>query len=87
MKIYVVKSEVNVDGEIFFDAIPCKTEEAAKRVFENEKENVFKKGYHFSILEKDEYEIEDEPNHYFINDLSDDYYCEFLIIEKTLIEE
>ena len=90
MKIYIVKFESNVDGEILFDAVPCATKEAAIKVLQEEKEWVLKESVHFSRFTEEELkeycEMIDEDTHFYVSDNSDDYYEDYQIEEKNLVE-
>lgn len=88
MKIFIVLLESNIDGEVYFDAVPCATKEKAIEVLRNEKEWVLKESHHFSQFSEDELkeycDIVDEEEHFFITDNSDDYYEDYQITEKEV---
>ena len=85
-KIWLVIQESCVDGEILFNATPCATEAAAKRVFEQVKEQVFTHS-HFSNYEDDDYETDaDTESEFYIYDPCDNYYENIYIAECELVE-
>lgn len=93
-KIWIFTQESNVDGEITFNVIPCASEEAAKKVFEEEKNWILNDSYHFGQnMTKEEREEEcgieesekqGEWYRFFIQDYSDDYYEELYVEEKII---
>jgi len=89
MKIYIVKLESMVDGEVFFEAIPCASEEVARQVLEKEKNTILHESFHFSFDGEtyDHMEIEEGKDSFYINDPYDDYYENYTIEEKELIEK
>jgi hypothetical protein len=90
MKIYNVIFESNVDGEMMFEAVPCATEEIAKRVLKEQRDLILNESLHFSNLtddDMDEMEIVDTDEHFYINDQCDDYYEDYYIEEKDVISE
>ena len=90
-KVWIVTQESNVDGEILFSVTPCATEEVAKKVFEELKEETLSNG-HFSdydeLLGTDgEYEVyEDKDYEFFIDDPCDEYYELIRIMEKEILK-
>jgi flavodoxin len=86
-KIWLVIQESCVDGEIYFNATPCATEEVAKRVFEQVKKQV-RTLSHFSNDEEDDYYKvgADTESEFFIDDPCDDYYENIYISECELVE-
>jgi hypothetical protein len=89
-KIYIVKQESNVDGELLFNATPCRTLEAAQKVMSDEIRTIMTESHHFgwcknlSTLEK-EYEVEKDDTSFYLNDPSDDYYEDIKIEEKIIL--
>ena len=84
-KIYLVQVEDNIDGEIYFDTIPCSTIEIARKSMEEQKEFIRKKSQHFNgFSDNGEYEIEETEDKFYINDPSDDYYIYMWIVEKEI---
>ena len=86
-KIWLVNQESCVDGEILFNATPCATEAAAKRVFEQMEKQVYRFGHFSDNDEDDDYEVDaDTENEFFINDPCDDYYENIFITEREIVE-
>lgn len=90
MKIFIVMLESNIDGSVYFDAIPCATKELAIKVLQKEKKWVLKESVHFSLFSEEELgeycELIDEDTHFCITDLYDDYYEDYRIKETSLKE-
>jgi uncharacterized protein YsxB (DUF464 family) len=84
-KIWLVTQESNVDGEITFNAIPCISEKTAKEVMEQEKNTILSESIHYKKYDKDDFKVEDDDVHFFIQDLYDDYY-EYISIEEKEIQ-
>lgn len=84
-KIWLVTQESNVDGEITFNAAPCISEEIAKKVMEQKKNTILTESNHYKKHNKDDFKIEDDDVHFFIQDLYDDYY-EYITIEVKQIQ-
>ena len=84
-KIWLVTQESNVDGEIMFNAIPCASEETAKKVMKQVKNAILSECIHYKEYDKDDFKVEDDEVHFFIQDLYDDYY-EYISIEEKEIE-
>ena len=90
-KIWLVTQESKVDGEIFFNVTPCATEEVAKKVFEQLKNETLSNG-HFGDYEElvgtdDEYEVyEDKEDEFYVDDKYDDYYELIRIEEKEILK-
>ena len=87
MKIWIVNLESNVDGEVMFEAIPCASKEAARRVLKEEKEYVLEESHHWSKYADDFDERIDTEDHFYINDPFDSYYEDYTIEEKEVVEE
>lgn len=85
-KIWVVTQESDVDGEILFNVTPCETEEVAKKVFEQLKEETLSNGHFMDYEEKtDEYEVYTDNDHeFYIDDPYDDYYELIRVYEKEV---
>lgn len=92
MKIYLVLLESNVDGEYYFDVVPCLSMDAAKKVLKEEKNWVLKNSFHFSrytideLKNDEEFEFVDEDKKFYVQDLCDDYWEDYCIIEKEAKE-
>lgn len=86
-KIYLVVQESNVDGELFFNAVPCASLEIARKVMQEEKETILKEGYRYKDFEEcpEDYQFEEDEDSVYINILYDDYYEEIHIEEKEII--
>ncbi len=84
-KIWLVTQESNVDGEIMFNATPCISEETAKKVMEQEKNTILSESIHYKKYNKEDFKVEDDDVHFFIQDLYDDYY-EYITIEEKEIQ-
>ena len=91
MKIWIVNLESCVDGETFYEAIPCATKEVAMRVLKGEKETILKESHHWSNLTQEDFdeciEVEDTPTSFSLYDNTDSYYEYYTIEEKELVEE
>lgn len=86
MKVYLVKQESNVDGEILFNVAPCSSLENAKKVMEIEIATLLADGhYKVSEANSEDFSIEQAENSYYIRDLYDDYY-EYITIEEKEID-
>jgi hypothetical protein len=88
-KVYIVQQESNVDGEIIINNVPCSTMDAALTVLKGEVNTILRESRHYSGRTKEEleedFEIEETPDSYYINDPHDDYYEDINIIEKVIV--
>lgn len=87
-KIWLVTQESNVDGQIMYDVVPCTSEETAKKVMEQEKNTILTdltESNHYKKYNKEDFKVEDDDVHFFIQDLYDDYY-EYITIEEKEIQ-
>ena len=87
-RAYMVIQESNVDGEILFNAVPCTSMETAKAVLAQEKHTILHESHHFANLTEDdmeEMEVEEDEEHFYINDPSDDYYEDIRIEVKNIM--
>ena len=87
-RVYIVRQESNVDGEILFNEVPCMNVEAAKRVLAQEKATILHESHHFGNMTDDdmeEMEIEEDEESFYINDPFDDYYESIKIEVKNII--
>lgn len=89
MKIYVLCLESNVDGNITFEVYPYSTLELAREALASVKKDLLNESIHFGgvDLQSDDYEVVDNEYRFYINDLCDDYYEDYKIKEKYLIEK
>ena len=89
MKIYILCMESNVDGNITFEVYPYSTLELARESLASVKKELLDESKHFNgaDLQSDEYEVVDKEDRFFINDHFDDYYEDYYIKEKYLIEK
>lgn len=89
-KIFIVLQESNVDGELLINAAPCASLKLARKVLKEEKETILNESPHYMGRTKKElkedFEIEETKNSWYINDPCDDYYEDINIIEKELVE-
>lgn len=87
-KIYLVIQESNVDGELFFNAVPCASLEIARKVMQKEKEEILKE-YRYKGFEEcpEDYQFEEDEDSVYINILDDDYYEDIHIEEKEMVTE
>lgn len=89
-KIFIVLQESNVDGELLINAVPCASLKLARKVLKEEKETILNESFHYMGRTKKElkedFEIEETKNSWYINDPCDDYYEDINIIEKELVE-
>lgn len=87
-KIYLVVQESNVDGELFFYAVPCASLEIARKVMQKEKEEILKECRYSGFEEcPEDFQFEEDEDSVFINILDDDYYEEIHIEEKEIITD
>ena len=88
-KVYIVQQESNVDGELIINAVPCTTREAARKVLQDEKNTILHESPHYMGRTKDElkedFEIEESDDRWYINDPCDDYYEDINIVEKVIV--
>ena len=88
-EVYVVIQESNVDGEVEYNATPCATLDAAKKlmngiVFDIVNESKHYSGYCDSEVEE-YFDIESSDMSYTIMDKTEDYYEGVRIIKKNII--
>ena len=84
-KIYIVTEETNVDGEILFNCIPCKTFEAAKAVME-EIIDMINFDSHFEGFKEDikDFTLKQDKKSFSIIDSCNGYWEEISITERTI---
>ena len=84
-KIWLVTQESNVDGEIMFNAIPCASEETAKKVMQDEISTLLNESHFIAFIDRpDDFIIEQTETSYYIEDSCDDYYENIIIEEKEI---
>lgn len=90
-EIFIVLQESNVDGEIIVNAVPCASLKLARKVLKEEKETILNESPHYMGRTKkqlkEDFEIEETKNRWYINDPCDDYYEDIKIVKKILVEE
>ena len=90
MQIYLAMIESNVDGEHFFDAVPCETMERAKEVINAYKEDLLSESVHYSkytleeLKNKEDFEVIDKEDRFSISDIYADYWEDYYIVKKVL---
>lgn len=86
-KVWLVKQESMVDGQIHFNVVVCKDEATAREVMAKEKEWIKNECIHFKDYDpNDEYlHIEEDDHSFFIQDTVDDYYEDIEIEEKEIL--
>lgn len=87
-KIFIVVWESYMNGVPIIDTYPCNSLEVAKQKVEECKNDILSDG-HFAEIELDNEFIfkESDDMHYFIKDLTDDYYEDVYINESNLFTE
>lgn len=84
-KIFTVVWESNVDGDVFTAVYPCDSLEVAIAKVEDCKEEVLSQGHFSDKDNENDYDIfNDEDEHFFIIDKSDDYYEDIYITKSNL---
>lgn len=88
-KIYLVIQESNVDGELFFNVVPCNTLEVAKEVMRREKETILNESPRYKNYKEcpEDYRFEEDDESVYISILCDDYYENIYIQEKEVLTE
>lgn len=84
-KIWLLTQESNVDGLYMCNAIPCSSEETAREMMRRERDTILSESIHYKSHSKDDFKVEDDDVHFFIQDLYDEYY-EYLTIEEKTIQ-
>ena len=88
-KTYIVVQESDVDGEMLFNAVPCSTKEAARKVMQNIKNQILRDYGHYNGYTPEElqenFEIEEDDDRWYINDPFDNYYEDVRIEEKVVV--
>lgn len=86
--IFNVVWESNVDGEFLFEVYPCDTLDVAQAKVQEFKKEVLSNGHFFDIDINDCTIENDNENHYFIMDNTDDYWEDIYIkISKLFVED
>lgn len=86
-KIWLVKQESCVDGESFFNVVPCASLDAAKKVMLEEKKTLLNESFRY-VGYKDnpeDYEVEETELSFYIHMNCDDYYEYIKIEEKEIL--
>lgn len=86
MKIWLVKQESCVDGEMLFNVVPCASEKKAKEVMKEEINTILSNGHFKDVFTwEDGFTFEESKDTWYLNDEFDDYY-ELISIEKKEIK-
>lgn len=85
-KVWVMTQESCVDGEVHFNVVVCDSEETAKAQMQKEIDWIKNDSFHFRDFEErgDDFEVEQGEHRFFINDETDDYYEEIMVMEKEI---
>ena len=84
-KIWLVKQESNVDGQIMFNVVPCISEETAKKVMQDEIRTLLNESHFIAFIDRpDDFILEQTETSYYIEDTCDDYYEDINIEEKEI---
>ena len=85
-KVWVMTQESCVDGEVHFNVVVCDSEETAKAQMQKEISWLKNESFHFRDFEErgDDFEVEQGEHRFFINDETDDYYEEIMVMEKEI---
>ena len=85
-KVWVMTQESCVDGEVHFNVVVCDSEETAKAQMQKEIDWIKNESFHFRDFEErgDDFEVEQGEHRFFINDETDDYYEEIMVMEKEI---
>jgi len=85
-KVYIVQQESNVDGELLFNAVPCVSEETAKKVMQDEIRTLLNESHFIAFTDRpDDFILEQTETSYYIEDTCDDYYEDIKIVEKVIV--
>ena len=84
--VWVMTQESCVDGEVHFNVVVCDSEETAKAQMQKEIDWIKNESFHFRDFEErgDDFEVEQGEHRFFINDETDDYYEEIMVMEKEI---
>ena len=89
MRIFNLIQESNVDGEIIVNVTPCASVELAQKTMDDEIATLISDCHKYKNLNidnpSDDFIVERSERHTFIKVVNDDYYEEFRIDEKELI--
>ena len=90
MKIFNLIQESNVDGEIIVNVIPCASAELAQKAMDDEIATLISDSHKYKNLNinnpSDDFIVERCEGHTFIKVVNDDYYEEFRIDEKEVVD-
>lgn len=85
-KVWLVTQESKVDGEIMFNVVPCKSQEKARVVMQEEIRTLFNESHFIAFIDRpDDFILEQTEDTYYIEDTCDDYYEDIRIEEKEII--
>ena len=84
-EIWLMTQESKVDGDIFFNVIPCETEAAAKVEMEKKVRTLMNKSPYIEYTNRSlDFIVEKTKKSYYIEDICNPYY-EYIRIEKKEI--
>ena len=85
-KVYIVQQESNVDGEVLFNAVPCVSEETAKKLMQDKIRTLLNESHFIAFIDRpDDFILEQTETSYYIGDTCDDYYEDIQIVEKVIV--
>lgn len=91
VNVWLVYMESNVGGEIYFDAIPCASLKIARKTLRFEKDWLMNNTKHFGGYSddelKEEFDVEEDKDRFYINDPSDDYYEEYKVVRRRVLKK
>ena len=86
-KIWLMTQESKVDGYIFFNVIPCATEEAAKAEMKKEIRVLMNESHYMAYTDRPlDFIREETETSYYIEDTCDAYYEDIRIVEKEIVK-
>lgn len=89
--VWMVYLESNVDGEIMFEAVPCASLKRARKVLQEEKDWLLKESNHFGHYQPEDFKetfiVEEDKDRFFVHDPSDDYWEDYKIVKKKILEQ
>lgn len=85
-KVWLLTQESNVDGEIIFNVVPCKSQEKARAVMQEEIRTLLNESHFIAFIDRpDDFILEQTEDTYYIEDTCDDYYEDIRIEEKEIV--